>query len=683
MEDSKTVQTTVSDYRDGEVAVRRLPAIDNQGAIASLTSHSENLIPRIASSSSNPAIRTLTATQTTHGSTNTVLYIQSLSVRPVQTCGAGKTCGPNPNEWLDVGTITVVNAQATIRTSSTPSISSTTKSITPSSSFAPAPSNWLTTTAPTVGGPAPTNWLTPPEKQSSIHVFTRRDYFIGAFLPTILAVLFSIPWSLLDATIKEMEPFYQLATPTGVPAADSLFLNYANKTSFLVLFHALFRGRWPVFYSSFAYMLTLALAPLASEAVFIGLSGTCNATAGGQACLATLGIFPTIAKVLQGLLAAMAVLTLGLLVAFWRRSSGVFAEPRSLAGIATLSGNSQICSEFRNIASVNKYSEKHLAKALENKWYRLGWYHTYDGSMAYGFMIDASPRPSINGQSQSASLMPGPPMPPMIYPPPSKKESGVLFRRLQLIFSAIALCVLMAVILYYFLTNEDTTFERFMDSQGFGVRFLFTCIGVAIKKYWEHISKGNPSARFFHVFKTHTSLVLRSQQPYINLAKGQAKAEDSILLDPSMTYASSIWSSIRRGNFFMPLVDVCALLTEVLTVALANIPFSNATTYQGFKFCVYISISILAFMLLTVIIALFRGHSFLKPPLNPETILQKLVYLSESQITYRLGDMGSWNEKDRNKRILFLNNTYSFKTVIGRDGSYKERIDVDEPPHLN
>ncbi|RDW91019.1 hypothetical protein BP5796_02184 [Coleophoma crateriformis] len=298
-----------------ELTVRRLSAINDQGAIANLTSHSENLIPRIASSSSNPAIRTFTATQT---STNTVLYIQSLTVRPGQTCGAGKTSGPNPNQWLDVGTTTVANVQATIRTPSTPPIS-------------------------------------------------------------------------LDLSLTSKKRIWY---PVSPPIVDI-------------------------------------------------------------------------------------------------------------------------------------FSHDHL--------------------------------------------------------------------------------------------------------------------------------------------RAHGS---------------QAKAEDSILLDPSMTCLSSIWSSIRRGNFLMPLADMCALLTEVLTVALANIPFSNATTYQGFKICVYISISILAFMLLTIIFALFRGHSFLKPPLNPETILQRLVYLSESQITYKLGDMGSWNEKDRNKIILFLNNTYSFKTVIGQDVSYKERIDIDEPSYL-
>jgi hypothetical protein len=53
------------------------------------------------------------------------------------------------------------------------------------------------------------------------------------------------------------------------------------------------------------------------------------------------------------------------------------------------------------------------------------------------------------------------------------------------------LLVLLIVIVYYKLTDYDSGFEHFMDSQGFGVRFLFTSIGVIIKLYWNKIFGGN------------------------------------------------------------------------------------------------------------------------------------------------------------------------------------------------
>ena len=42
---------------------------------------------------------------------------------------------------------------------------------------------------------------------------------------------------------------------------------------------------------------------------------------------------------------------------------------------------------------------------------------------------------------------------------------------------------LLSLIIYYRLNRADNGIERFMDTQGFGVRFLFTTIGVFLKPY--------------------------------------------------------------------------------------------------------------------------------------------------------------------------------------------------------
>lgn len=47
------------------------------------------------------------------------------------------------------------------------------------------------------------------------------------YLPTIIAVLYSLAWSWVDADSKRLETFYQLSAPDGVCAEDSLNLEYA------------------------------------------------------------------------------------------------------------------------------------------------------------------------------------------------------------------------------------------------------------------------------------------------------------------------------------------------------------------------------------------------------------------------------------------------------------------------
>jgi hypothetical protein len=50
--------------------------------------------------------------------------------------------------------------------------------------------------------------------------------FVFLYLPTVLAVIFSIYWTWIDLEIKRMEPYYQLSKDGGALAKDSLLLHY-------------------------------------------------------------------------------------------------------------------------------------------------------------------------------------------------------------------------------------------------------------------------------------------------------------------------------------------------------------------------------------------------------------------------------------------------------------------------
>lgn len=41
-----------------------------------------------------------------------------------------------------------------------------------------------------------------------------------------------------------------------------------------------------------------------------------------------------------------------------------------------------------------------------------------------------------------------------------------------------------ALLVYYHLLQEDNPFELFMDSQAFGVKFLFAAVGTCITFFW-------------------------------------------------------------------------------------------------------------------------------------------------------------------------------------------------------
>lgn len=50
--------------------------------------------------------------------------------------------------------------------------------------------------------------------------------FLYRYLPTIIALVFSVFWGWIDLQIKRLEPYYQLSKPGGAWGKDSLLLSY-------------------------------------------------------------------------------------------------------------------------------------------------------------------------------------------------------------------------------------------------------------------------------------------------------------------------------------------------------------------------------------------------------------------------------------------------------------------------
>ena len=56
--------------------------------------------------------------------------------------------------------------------------------------------------------------------------FTSLQSFTYRYLPTIIAVSYSMFWSLIDLDAKRIEPYFQLSKPEGALAERSLLLHY-------------------------------------------------------------------------------------------------------------------------------------------------------------------------------------------------------------------------------------------------------------------------------------------------------------------------------------------------------------------------------------------------------------------------------------------------------------------------
>lgn len=52
--------------------------------------------------------------------------------------------------------------------------------------------------------------------------------FAYLYLPTMIAIMYSIVWAWVDLDVKRMEPYYQLSKAEGTMASESLLLSYPH-----------------------------------------------------------------------------------------------------------------------------------------------------------------------------------------------------------------------------------------------------------------------------------------------------------------------------------------------------------------------------------------------------------------------------------------------------------------------
>ncbi|KAI1043291.1 hypothetical protein LB505_002125 [Fusarium chuoi] len=89
--------------------------------------------------------------------------------------------------------------------------------------------------------------------------------FSYLYVPTIIAVLYSMIWSWIDLDVKRMQPWFELSKHNGATAENSLLLDYQYDFVALVPFKAAKQKHWPVFFGGSAMIMVLwLLTPLQS-----------------------------------------------------------------------------------------------------------------------------------------------------------------------------------------------------------------------------------------------------------------------------------------------------------------------------------------------------------------------------------------------------------------------------------
>lgn len=342
------------------------------------------------------------------------------------------------------------------------------------------------TSVPTV---VPTPSDGPNDSELEVLGLTTAEYFSGAFLSTVLAVVVSLLLEVIGQNSKLMQPFLALASsPSGATAESSVFLRFDEWFGATMIPQA-FRLRQPlIILSQMVVIGSQVIAPLSAEAVQIYTPNSCTAS-----CYGKIAVQRPVARALEGLLGAIAMLLAMMVIITNLKSSrtGVSHNPWSAAGMASLCGHPDVKALLLRIPRGvgGPVDENYIARVLAGRRYTLGSFldtsNCANGKGSYGLIVNdddsrhsqiASPllrETELVAHADQRAHVEG----------TIGTQASPWLRPLtwwfRLAFVGLIIGVL-AIIVYYQQTSGDSGFEIFMDSRGFGVRFLFTGLGVLL-----------------------------------------------------------------------------------------------------------------------------------------------------------------------------------------------------------
>jgi Protein of unknown function (DUF3433) len=311
-------------------------------------------------------------------------------------------------------------------------------------------------------------------------LFPKWTVFVANYLPLIVVVLFRQFWSAIYSQTKLIEPFSLLNQGRGVSAAAVLHSFYLSSNLMPDPVLALMLRHWSVLWTSLVYFAISFLGPLCSEFIFLDTNyPNCpyrnNQIANNPCWPPRLTIDPSIARVIEGLLAYVAVMTLTIVVMMMRTHTGIYSDPSSIASITSLVHHPEVVQDFR--AFSEEASAKDVREFLRDKAYRLGEYQRADGVWRYG-IIPTLPSFDYTRESKPAHRR-----------KPKARRWKVLDYILDFIFILCLLAVAGIVVAYY-IDGRNDAFNRFFNSGSFGPRFVLTGTGTIIALNWKRLERG-------------------------------------------------------------------------------------------------------------------------------------------------------------------------------------------------
>ncbi|KAI1294489.1 hypothetical protein F5Y03DRAFT_314772 [Xylaria venustula] len=472
---------------------------------------------------------------------------------------------------------------------------------------------------------------------TSVYSIDGGHYFMGTFLPTLIASIIGIAVRILETNALSFQPWHALTHERGASGRDSLCLQTGGWRSWAMGLRSLLGGQAVVFLASLLSLSSALLVPVSAGAITLDLRGDGCKYGGSSAsnCAYVLSVAPTVSKATIGILAAMSLTTIFLIVMIARWRLGVYSNPWSMCTLASLSAHPDV----RRLVLDAAHS-KQARTQLKNQDFKLDYFRGAKGQLEYGIVAldrfrgtglssiyEKVPLTGNNEDNDVSGRRHGPPF----------FMLGIIGR----LCSLFLLSGVLVLVLYYANTGGDTAFENFIDSDSFGVQFLFTGLGVLISLFW---------FSFFGAVAVMNS--------YQVLAESPREAGQSILLAPPTNAFSGLWHAVRTRRVFFGVVSLASILSESLGIFLGNVRFQVTQTLFIFQLCTWTAVGIMSFMVLILLASFFIKWPDM--PVEPSTIAGALYYVCDTSVVDRFEGLSTLDKKERDRAVTNMALLYEF-----------------------
>ncbi|WYZ41651.1 hypothetical protein EsH8_V_000546 [Colletotrichum jinshuiense] len=479
------------------------------------------------------------------------------------------------------------------------------------------------------------------------------EYFAVKFLPTILAVTYGVLWQVTDFEVKRLEAYYQLSKEGGALAAESINVDYVTSLSWLRPIRAIKLRHFAVAASSIATSLAVSLVPTFGAASFILFPDrqTRLAHPEGDKEIRCHAVW---SRLLSSTLCICAFCGCILFYILERRRSGLLADVKGIAGLASMAVVSHILVDF---ADLDVVSHRDIHAKLKHHRYVLR-----NASLAPDDENPVSSQDTDKYHDDHLSQNPH---------PRSLRLGGFL----PFVIGIVLFLGFIPVFLFSpasIITNKAP--------------WVVTSLAVCIKLGWGGLETD-----------------MRMMEPYYILSKRHSSSKTLTLDYTAMPFGLMPFRAFLNGHLLMFLVGFGSMMAEVLTVLLTSLATVVGTEFLGAAYSpperpgdpnfdginagqetvmsFWVSYGMASFILLymgvvATIVFLRRRHPFL--PRQPNTISSHLAFIHQSKMIYDFVNTSKLSNAGMVRHLEQLGKTYGLGWFEGRDGQTHCGVDQED-----